>query len=174
MTSPADHSARLFRNRRLRRVGIALGVLAILLIGIILLSPAFLTSGPCGSDRGEAEIAALSAALESYKADKGHYPSNADTDRLRPDVNFDPADYISSSKLLYRSLAGAQEGTVYFEFNKNMLKQDAAGETYLIDPKGHSYGYSTAGAKNGTNFFDLWSTAGGTTSGKTNQWIRNW
>src|SRR5438552_1989962 len=39
--------------------------------------------------RVETEIAALSAALESYKADNGIYPRNPDTDALAP--NSDPA-----------------------------------------------------------------------------------
>src|SRR5213593_2595362 len=39
--------------------------------------------------RAESEIAAMSAACESYKADNGVYPTNSDTDTLNPisDVN---------------------------------------------------------------------------------------
>ena len=40
--------------------------------------------------RAEAEIAALSAALESYKADNGIYPREASSDALDPRLSGDP------------------------------------------------------------------------------------
>jgi hypothetical protein len=60
-----------------------------------------------------------------------------------------------------------------------------AGSTYIRDPWGYSYGYSTGNSTtsypyNGTGFFDLWSTGGITvakmtaTPSLTNTWISNW
>src|SRR5437868_12918180 len=40
--------------------------------------------------RAETEIAAMSAALESYKADNGIYPRNSDTDSLNPTMDVNP------------------------------------------------------------------------------------
>ena len=39
--------------------------------------------------RAETEIAAMSAACESYKADNGVYPQNGDTNALDPTINVD-------------------------------------------------------------------------------------
>src|SRR5882762_5531037 len=40
--------------------------------------------------RAETEIAAISAACESYKADNGIYPTSADTNSLDPKTNGNP------------------------------------------------------------------------------------
>src|SRR5206468_6066438 len=61
--------------------------------------------------RAETEIAAMSAACESYKADNGVYPSNSDTDTLNPisDVNpstTPPNNYTRASLWLYEQLSG--------------------------------------------------------------------
>ena len=106
--------------------------------------------------RAESEIAALSAALESYKADNGDYPTNSNTN----------LDSSSLYGVLSPSNAGQQ---VYFEFSKGMTSSSG-----IVDPFGTAYGYTYQGdpARSGTNFFDLWSTAGGSTN--TNAWIKNW
>ena len=65
-------------------------------------------------------------------------------------------------------------GKTYFEFSKNMMKQDSDGQTYIIDPKGRSYGYSTSAAMNGPEFYDLWSTDGGTRQKDVPRWKTNW
>ena len=110
--------------------------------------------------RAETEIAALSAALESYKADTGDYPTgtasapSGDNAFLR--TNLSPAE--TSKK-------------VYFEFSKTMGDNLTTGP--IVDPFGENYGYQYPGNANrsGTNFFDLWSRGAST---KTNQWIKNW
>src|SRR5947199_10238951 len=61
--------------------------------------------------RAETEIAAMSAACESYNADNGIYPSNSDTDTLNPisDVNpstTPPNNYTRASLWLYEQLSG--------------------------------------------------------------------
>ena len=105
-------------------------------------------------DRAAVEIKALEASLESYKADNGDYPTNANTA---------PAN----SDSLYAVLCPSS-GKVYFEFSKGMTSS-----TGIVDPFGTAYKYTYPGdpARNGTNFFDLYSTAGG---GASNTWIQNW
>src|SRR5213595_3484946 len=58
--------------------------------------------------RAETEIAAMSAACESYKADNGIYPRIASTDTLNAKMSGDPtvAAYKDASLVLYRALSG--------------------------------------------------------------------
>ncbi len=125
-------------------------------------------------DREGVEIMALSAALESYKADQGDYPSNAITASLSPKKDFSPHGYIPSSCVLYTTLSGASGGKIYFEFSPSMLATNSVGVVYLVDSYGNSYGYVYPGPKNGAGFYDLWSTKGGTTAAQTNKWVGNW
>ncbi|HEX4639825.1 MAG TPA: type II secretion system protein GspG, partial [Chthoniobacterales bacterium] len=145
--------------------------------------------------RAEAEIAAISAALENYKADNGVYPSGADTDALKPNTMGDPtnAKYTSASLALYKLISGDAnndpsrdaEAKSYFAFKPNQLSptDQTSKVLYIRDPFGNSYGYSTAKASvpTGTDgynpTFDLWSTAGiidTSTSPNQSQWIKNW
>lgn len=105
--------------------------------------------------RAESEIAAVAAALESYKADNGDYPSNN----------------ASGSLALVTNLMPSDGGKVYFEFKPKFTNTSG-----WVDPFGNYYNYIyTNGApNNGTNNYDLWSTAGDTTGTKTNSWIKNW
>lgn len=109
--------------------------------------------------RAESEIAAISAALESYKADNGDYPLSSS-----PQTNS-----ASTDKTLYTNLMPTS-GKVYFEFTKGMTNSSQA----VIDPFGNGYGYQYPGLSNrsGSNFFDLWSTANKATN--SNAWIKNW
>ncbi len=170
MSSPAnDIPPKVDKSRLL--LGAIVAATFALFGAVLILGTASVSHGP-RRDRSEAEIAALSAALESYKADHGDYPRDAATDRIRPDTDFDPEAYVPASKLLYRSLAGGTK--VYFEFHPSMLRQDSVGEIYVVDPRGNSYGYSTVGVKTGPGFPDLWSTRGGTTASAMSQWVTNW
>jgi len=115
--------------------------------------------------RAQSEIAAMSAALESYKADNGDYPSS---------TNY-PNNSVTSSNSLYKVLcpdSNAPNPKVYFEFSKGMTSS-----TGIVDPFGTAYYYQYPGdpTNSGTNFFDLWSTAGSSTA-STNavKWIKNW
>lgn len=122
--------------------------------------------------RAEAEIAAMSAACESYKADNGTYPRDANTDALAAvrdlayqtknpaDPNpssYDPnaAVYKSASFSLYAQLSGNTNGDritftqkSYMSFKPNMLAPTGGTGvvTAVTDPFGNSYGYSTAQA----------------------------
>jgi type II secretory pathway pseudopilin PulG len=137
--------------------------------------------------RAETEIAAMSAACESYKADNGVYPRDATTtDTLDARVTINMANYQAASQYLYGQLAGDPDFDgvpnanykSYMQFKPNMLGTDNANKVYPRDPFGNSYGYSTANQVNpnqGYNpTFDLWSTAGLTSGADSTQWIKNW
>ena len=134
---------------------IVIAIIAIL-AGLIL-STAGGIQKKAARSRAESEVAALSAALESYKADNGDYPTNANTNL--------------STNSLYGVLSPSS-GKVYFEFSKGMTSSSG-----IVDPFGTTYYYQYPGNSNysGTNFFDLYSTAG-TTTDSSNQvkWIKSW
>ncbi len=154
--------------------------------------------------RAETEIAALSAACESYKADNAVYPrdTNNTTDNLAaltasptPDprpTSYDPSDsrYAAASFYLYAQISGNPSGDrstytqrSYFQFKPSMLSPPGGTGTVtaIRDPFGNSYGYSTAQQANssyGFNpTFDLWSTAGtsnATDAAYEQAWLKNW
>jgi len=172
----------------------------IVLAGLILSNVSYVQKKGTRS-RAEAEIAAISAALESYKADNGIYPrdntTNQYTDTLDARQNTDPTQtvYQNASLYLYEQLSGDSSANlqppatakIYFSFKPQMLggTRDANGNltsvSYIRDPFGNSYGYSTIQAATGDSTkgynptFDLWSTAGTTSGSATdlNQWIKN-
>src|SRR6266566_5271024 len=114
--------------------------------------------------RAETEIAAMSAALESYKADNGIYPANNATNSLDPTTMTDPSSssYVLASNYLYIQLSGDSDGNPattsssdtrnYFggSLKQSMLSPNPPGaNTYFHDPfrnrNGYnSYGYSTS------------------------------
>jgi type II secretory pathway pseudopilin PulG len=151
--------------------------------------------------RAETEIAAISAACESYKSDNGIYPrdnaTNQYTDALNARQNFDPTQtvYQNASFYLYTQLSGDSSGNrsptgkSYMAFKPNMLLPPGGSGTVIAisDPFGNSYGYSTANQadpitpKGYNPTFDLWSTAGVAPSPtpappatQQDLWIRNW
>jgi type II secretory pathway pseudopilin PulG len=144
--------------------------------------------------RAESEIAAISAACESYKADNAIYPTDASTtEQLNSTTSFDPANYQSASLYLYKQLSGDLTGNrqvtgkSYFTFKPNMLSPDDQTQNvaYIRDPFRNSYGYSTKMAVSGNGgynpTFDLWSTAGVAPSPtpappatQQDLWIKNW
>ena len=137
-----------------RRVGAAFTLIELLVVVAIIAILAALTLSTLGyvnkkgaESRARSEVAALSAAIESYKLDTGAYPSNVST--------------------LYTNLcppAAASSAKVYFEPTPGILATNG-GAVQFTDPWGTAYNYSNA-----ITYFDLWSTAGGT---NTNNWIRN-
>jgi type II secretory pathway pseudopilin PulG len=177
----------------------------IILAGLILSTVGYVQKKGARS-RAETEIAAISAACESYKADNGIYPrgnadlSNrtpSDTDSLDAQTANDPSDYQSATLFLYKQLSGDTGANFqppagaksYFAFKPQMLDgtRDTNGHltsvSYIRDPFGNSYGYSTAyqadleagvSPPRGYNpTFDLWSTASDTTGNRL-QWVKNW
>jgi type II secretory pathway pseudopilin PulG len=131
----------------------------IILAGLILATVGYVQKKSARA-RTETEIAALSAALESYKADNGIYPRdtvNNTTNNLNARTDLDPsaAVYSAASLFLYEQLTGVTTGNrsetpsskTYFAFKPNMLlpaPPSTADVTAISDPFGNSYGYSTA------------------------------
>lgn len=138
-----------------------------ILAGLVLNTAGYMQKKAARS-RAEAEIAALAAALENYKADTGDYPTGTNgsaTGTTTPGTN----------NAFLRAALAPTTGKVYFEFPKGMGTNTNLMETNqpVLDPFGEGYGYMYPGSpsRSGTTFFDLWTRAGGTNS---NQWIKNW
>lgn len=185
----------LQRTRSALTIAELLIVIAIILLlaGLILATSRYVqTQGK--RSRAEAEIAAISAALENYKADNGIYPrdtTNQYTDNLNPRASGDPSTYSAASLFLYKQLSGDTNATrrptaatkSYFAFRPNQLSpsDQTQNVAFIRDPFGNSYGYSTAyqanAAKGYNPAFDLWTT-GGTVSAANppdqSRWIKNW
>jgi general secretion pathway protein G len=130
---------------------IVIAIIAIL--ASIVLAAAGSVQKKSARSRAQTEIAAMAAALENYKADNGDYPVNSNTGSLT----------------LVTTLMPTNGSRVYFEFKPKFT--NAGG---WVDPFGNNYQYVyTNGApNNGTNNYDLWSTAGN--AAVTNGYIKNW
>jgi len=159
----------------------------IIILGSLILSTVGYVQKKGERSRAEAEIAAMSAALESYKADNGTYPRDVTaTDGLDARASIDFTKYQTASQYMYGQLAADADfngvadanSRSYMQFEPNRLGKDANGKLYLRDPFGNSYGYSTAyqsSTSMGYNpTYDLWSTAGLTSGNDPTQWIKNW
>jgi type II secretory pathway pseudopilin PulG len=171
-----------FRNSAVTIIELLVVIIIILILAGLILSISSYVQNKGARARAETEIAAMSAALESYKADNGIYPrdnpGNQYTDNLNAKADFDPTQskYQNASLYLFFQLSGldANQQAVsnmksYFAFKPQMLGHPAGNTTtvaFIRDPFGNSYGYSTAQAANpGSNTgynptYDLWSTAG--------------
>jgi type II secretory pathway pseudopilin PulG len=163
----------------------------IILAGLILTTAGYVRKKGARS-RAETEIAAMSAACESYKADNGVYPSSADTNALNPSDG-NPQDYQNACRYLYTRITGDSDDNptttsptdtrnyMGSALKQSMLSPNPPGaNTYIRDPFGNSYGYSTVKASNPSGTigynptFDLWSTGGVTSGTDQSQWITNW
>jgi type II secretory pathway pseudopilin PulG len=164
----------------------------IVLAGLVLSTVGYVQKKGARS-RAETEIAAMSAACESYKADNGIYPTSPATDGLDP-TDTDLTHYLPACQYLYGELTAdrdfdgsADTGSRSYLSLKptSLLRNDMSNPpsssnqvTAIRDPFGNSYGYSTAkasGAAFGYNpTFDLWSTASANPATDQNQWIKNW
>src|SRR5437764_15330401 len=89
----------------------AFTLLELLIVISIIIVLAGLTIGTMGyvmdkgkRSRAEAEIAAISAALESYKADNGVYPQTTATNTLNAQTAANPCTYQTASLDLYKQL----------------------------------------------------------------------
>jgi prepilin-type N-terminal cleavage/methylation domain-containing protein len=191
-------------NRAVTIIEMLVVIMIILILAALILAVSNYVQTKGARARAETEIAAMSAALESYKADNGIYPSSTDTNSLDPtsDVNSSPPSsgtnkYSKAGLYLYEQLAGVSSGArsqvpsnkSYFSFKPTMLspKDTSKDIVGIADPFGNLYGYSTsknpianptgystAGGYNPT--FDLWS-AGSTASPTPTPptgWIKNW
>jgi prepilin-type N-terminal cleavage/methylation domain-containing protein len=144
----------------------------VVLAGLTLMGAGY-ANKKAATSRAEAEIQALSAALESYKADQGTYPIPTDAAQaaLRsgttfpPDYSPLPTKYFVSSRALYQGLSAdgndallggsiassgskVEGATRYFDFKTKMLggvpsTGIISGSVYVQDPFGYCYGYYT-------------------------------
>ena len=85
-------------------------VIIAILAGLVL-STAGYAQKKAAMSRAEAEIAAMSAACESYKADNGIYPRDGNTDNLNARTSGNPSGYAAASKFLYMELSGDKDAT---------------------------------------------------------------
>ena len=102
----------------------------IILTGLVLSTVGYIQKKGART-RAETEIAAMSAACESYKADNGIYPAGSATNTLDARTYLDPSDsaYSAASLFLYERLMGVTTGNrsetpsgkTYFTFKPNML-----------------------------------------------------
>ena len=101
----------------------------VILAGLVLSTVGYVQKKAARS-RAETEIAAMSAACESYKADNGVYPAGSATNALDARTYLDPSDpaYSAASLFLYERLMGVTTGNrsetpsgkTYFTFKPNM------------------------------------------------------
>jgi prepilin-type N-terminal cleavage/methylation domain-containing protein len=164
-SAKAGHSSFSCRAFTLIELVVVLGLILIL-TGLVLSTVGYARKKSARA-RAETEIAAMAAALESYKADNASYPRSSTTDtftavtnRTPPDpqpTSYDPSvtAYSSASFYLYQKLSGNPSGDrttftqqTYFQFKPNMLSPPGGTGTVtaIRDPFGNSYGYSTAQA----------------------------
>ena len=162
----------------------AFTILELLVVIGIIITLAALILGTVGyvqkkgaRSRAEAEIAAMSAALESYKADNGVYPQHAPAaggaHALYQALSGDGDDALGGST----GSTGSPSANVksYMPLKPNMLRPSPPDATArVVDPFGNDYNYLAPGTYNPT--FDLWSTAGtlGNSTTDLAQWIKNW
>jgi type II secretory pathway pseudopilin PulG len=199
--SPFDIRASSFGGRAAFTILELLIVITIIiaLAGLILATVGYVQKKGARS-RAEAEMAGMSAALESYKADNGIYPNTSNTTSFTPSDS-NQANYKAASLDLYQALTGQNADGTSIAGQKNYMafKSATVGRAdmtsdvstgnqvlYIRDPFGNSYGYSTSknpdtnpNAATAAGFnptFDLWSTAGTTTASASDQaqWIKNW
>lgn len=160
-------------------------------------------------NRSTAEIQAYATKLEDYKSDNGAYPPTS-TIALLTNTPYEASDgsqagavYQQASQQVYMALSGKTNyldsgGSVktYMSFKTSQVGNaataantaySAGSSSYVKDPWGYSYGYSTGTGEGGgtTNYpfngqynFDMWSTAGGLVgppnTQNTNSWISNY
>ncbi len=138
---------------------VVIAIIAIL--AALLLNTAGYIRIKAARSRAVTEIAALSAALESFKADNGDYPT----------TNNANGNSAPGANAFLRTNLSPSSGKVYFEFSKNMGSNLTSGN--ITDPFGENYGYRYPGDTNrsGSNFFDLWSRSAST---NTEIWSKNW
>ena len=144
----------------------------LILTGLVIQISSYVTNRGSKA-RATAEIAMLSTACESYKADAGAYPEDLGaegvTNALKPKKDFRPnkSEYELASRFLYKELSGDTLGKGDFpdgipdkdeprylkEFDPKLLKttKDTGGKItevkFIQDPFGYAYGYSTAAAR---------------------------
>jgi prepilin-type N-terminal cleavage/methylation domain-containing protein len=142
----ATEGIRQFAGERSAKGRVAFSLIELLVVITviaILAAIAIMTMGyvnrKSAVSRTQAEVATLSAAVDSFRLDHGRYP---------PPNN------------LYNELTGTRavintNRKIYIEPPPQMLATNG-GNIQFVDPFGNAYNYSTSPARN-IGFFDLWS-----------------
>ena len=167
-----------FRDRRFAAftlIELLVVIAIIIILGSLILSTVGYVQKKGARARAEAEIAAMSAALESYKADNGIYPAcpspTPGAHALYQSVSGDGNDGIGGS-IASTGVIGSS-GKTYMALKNNMLKPNPLNATTrVVDPFGNDYGYNSPGTNNPT--FDLWSVADDSSGTNQTKWIKNW
>jgi prepilin-type N-terminal cleavage/methylation domain-containing protein len=217
-----------FPSRRAFTLIEMITVIAIIaIISGMIISLAGLMTTKQNRAKAQGDITAMVSACEAYKTDNGGYPqdvpagsaSNSVTNDLDPRQDMNPSDakYQKASVFLYKQLSGDENANGKIDASETGRKyaseffktsrfdvgfRNSGKITYLADPWGYSYGYSTAGLKAEQDYrveletdanasraanppgfnptFDMWSTAGstgpksGTKDEERGKWIKNW
>ncbi len=196
-------------------------VAVLLLLAGLVIGIASVTIRNSARAKATNRVKAFDTGIQQYRIDNGLSPQNSDTDLLDPRIHFSPGDgnsagyYRKASLHLYSALSGDFEpqgspdgkkdpnATAYLGFDEKVLnaKRDSSGQisrvSFLQDPFGNCYGYSTAGLKDEAEFqrqiqrnptmsrpaerkgfntstYDLWSTGGAKTQDGEAKWVKNW
>src|SRR5437879_11843081 len=102
--------ASAFRDSAVTIIELLVVIMIIMILAGLILSISSYVQNKGARARAETEIAAVSAALESYKADNGIYPANNATNSLDPTTATNPSSYVSASNYLYIQLSGDSDG----------------------------------------------------------------
>ena len=167
---------------------VVMGIIAILASLILYAGIGVIKKGQ--RSRASAEIAAMSTALDGYKTDNGIYPPSDGVLLTNAYNTYDgtSSNYQTNSTLVFIALTGqnylgatpAAGVKSYMNLKANQVGNPGGPFSYVKDPWGNSYGYSTATNAagitpyNGNGFFDLWSTGGEKAGGLQAAWLSNW
>src|SRR5437762_7632596 len=80
-----------FRNSAFTIIELLVVIIIIMILAGLVLSISSYVQNKGARARAETEIAAISAALESYKADNGIYPQSSDTNNIDARIHLAPA-----------------------------------------------------------------------------------
>jgi len=129
-------------------------VISAILAALTLSTLGYVNRKGAGS-RARAEVAALSAAIDSCKLDSGAY--------------------LPAQTNLCHGLTGTATGAGAVNTNKVYLEPTPNVVTEpFFDSRGSEYQYHTgAQGTNNVGFFDLWLTAGNAAAASAPNWIRN-
>jgi general secretion pathway protein G len=146
----------------------------VILAGLVLSTVGYVQKKAARS-RAETEIAAISAALESYRADNGSYPPNVvatGAHALYQGLSGDGNDAIGGTTA--STGTPGSSGRSYMTLKPNMLSPNPPDRTTrVIDPFHNDYNYLAPGINN-ASMFDLWSIANANPTTDPNQWVKNW